>query len=257
VRGVAVDLLAAARKLGMAKSVDERRWAQAQIRRAAPPGWTQWMVMLLPKPGKPLDVVAKRRDIYLQPHGLKLLMNGFKPEYDRVARGVQPAANSGFRKARDAPEVALAMALAREEAYSENRGLCRGYADKAGYFQSIVRRMQQAVERRAGVAPEVTTCVMALQEATEVRMDSGEGLAHGADSEIGVGQGDTDGPTRSMEPLAIETRAIELLVVGFKFTQPRGVARTRMVQLLFADDGSKTTGGPWEMQVGYTVMSVI
>ena len=57
-------------------------------------------MILLPKPGKPLDEVAKRRDIFLQPHGLKLLMNAVKPVYDEVARGAQPASNAGFRERR-------------------------------------------------------------------------------------------------------------------------------------------------------------
>ena len=66
------------------EAAEERRAAEAAVRAAAPPAWTSWMVMLLPKPGKPLDELSKRRDIYLQPHGLKLFMNGLKPEYDAV-----------------------------------------------------------------------------------------------------------------------------------------------------------------------------
>ena len=47
------------------------------------------------------------------------------------------------------------------------------------------------------------------------------------ESNVGNGQGDTMAPMRSMIPLAIETRAVEWLVVGFQFVAPKGVGRTR------------------------------
>ena len=110
------DLLLAGMELEAANDMQGRRRAQARIRQAAPRGWTRWLVILLPKPRKPLDQLSKRRDIYLQPHGLKLMMNGFRKEYDELLRVAQPLCNSGFRRARDAPEAQLSMAHAREEA---------------------------------------------------------------------------------------------------------------------------------------------
>ena len=41
------------------------------------------------------------------------------------------------------------------------------------------------------------------------------------ESNAGNGQGDTIAPMRSMIPLAIETRAVEWLVVGFQFVAQR------------------------------------
>ena len=75
-------MLAAASEMERAGTTHERRVATEAVRRAAPRGrgWVEWLVILLTKPGKALDVLSKRRDIYLQPHSLKLLMNGFKPE---------------------------------------------------------------------------------------------------------------------------------------------------------------------------------
>ena len=91
------------------------------VRQAAPEGWTRWLIILLTKPGKPVDVLSKRRDICLQPHSLKLLMNGFKPAYDAVQRAVQPEANTGFRPKGSAPQIALVVGLQREEAVGERR----------------------------------------------------------------------------------------------------------------------------------------
>eukprot|EP00966_Prymnesium_polylepis_P221520 5124516-Prymnesium_polylepis.1 len=86
------------------------------VRTAAPRGWTRWLVILLTKPGKARDVLSKRRDIYLQPHSLKLLMNGYSPAYAAAQRAAQPAANTGFRPGGSATQMALAMGSMREEA---------------------------------------------------------------------------------------------------------------------------------------------
>ena len=46
------------------------------------------------------------------------------------------------------------------------------------------------------------------------------------ESNVCNGQGDTIAPMRSMIPLAIETRAVEWLVVGFQFVARRESADT-------------------------------
>ena len=256
-RGAAADVLAAAHELERARTPSERRSATVAVREAAPRGWTRWLVILLTKPGKPLDVVSKRRDIYLQPHSLKLLMNGFKPAYGEVQRAAQPAANTGFRPGGSAPQAAIILGLMREEAVSERKAWYRGYCDKGGFFQSVVRRVQKAAEARCGVPPDVTSVVMALHETLVVSYDSGTGLTPGTESQVGNGQGDTDGPTRSMEPLAIETRAVEWLVAGGAYRTPKGLDRRRTPQEWFADDGAFGVDSFRMLQVNFTVMSVM
>ena len=78
-------------------------------------------MVLLTKPGKAHDVLSKRRDIYLQAHSLKLLMNGYTAEYEAAQRAAQPAANAGFRRGGSAPQAAIAIGLMREEAAGERR----------------------------------------------------------------------------------------------------------------------------------------
>ena len=51
------------------------------------------------------------------------------------------------------------------------------------------------------------------------------------------GQGDTDGPVRSMLMLDATTRAVEQLCAGFRYDMPEGVGATRVPQVFFADDG--------------------
>ena len=256
-RGAAADVRIAAYELELATTPEERRHAIEAVRIAAPRGWVDWLVVLLTKPGKPLDVLSNRRDIYLQPHSLKLLMNGYTPQYDRAQRRGQPAANTGFRPKGSAPQTAMAMGLAREEAVSERRSWYRGYCDKGGFFQSVARRVQRAAERRCGVPADVTEVVMALHEALVVRYDSGKGLTPGTESKVGNGQGDSKGPTRSMEPLAIETRAIEWLVAGRSFRTPAGAGRRRVTQVWFADDGAFEVDSFSLLQVMFTVLSTM
>ena len=256
-RGVAVDLRAAASELERASTPTLRRVAMEAVRHAAPEGWTAWLVILLTKPGKALDVLSKRRDIYLQPHSLKLFMNGVKPHYDAAQRAAQPATNTGFRPGGSATQSGMTMGLMREEAVSERAAWYRGYCDKGGFFQSVARRMQHATERLCDVTPDVTEIVMALHDCLMVRYDSGAGLTPGTESEVGNGQGDTDGPTRSMEPLAIETRAIEWLVAGRAMRTPAGVERRRVVSIFFADDGAFEVDTFENLQKLFTVISAL
>ena len=128
-----------------------------------------------------------------------------------------------------------------------------------------MRRVQRVVEARSGVLADVTSVVLALHESLVVRYDSGAGLTHGTESWVGNGQGDTLGPTRSMEPLAIETRAIEWLVMGHPFRVPtlRGQGglpagqRTRTVSGWFADDGALVVDAFCMLQRAFTVASVM
>ena len=129
------------------------------------------------------------------------------------------------------------MAHAREEAYGARHRLLVAWTDKPGYFMSMCRKVQRITELKLGARVSTTSVILALQESIEVAIDSGEGMTHGVDSETGAGQGDSAAPPRSMIPLSVEERAVEFLVLGTRFEGPSGVARDRVVQSWFADDG--------------------
>ena len=126
-RDIAADVLVAADALERARNPQERRVAVELIREAAPPGWTQWIIMLLTKPGKALDVLSKRRDICLQPHSLKLCANAVASHYVELQEHVQPEANTGFRERGAATTTALWLGLTKEEAASERKGWYCGF----------------------------------------------------------------------------------------------------------------------------------
>ena len=109
-------------------------------------------------------MLSKLRDIYLQAHSLKLYMNCVGEHYKEAQRHVQPASNPGFRAAGSAQRAALVIGLQREEAVGERRAWHRGLCDKGGFFQSIPRRVQQAVEASSGVPAPITSSVLALHD---------------------------------------------------------------------------------------------
>ena len=254
-RGVATDLAVAAGELERAETEAAVTAAKAAIRQAAPRGWTEWLVILLAKPGKPRDVLGKLRDIYLQAHSLKLYMNCVGEHYKEAQRHVQPASNPGFRAAGSAQRAALVIGLQREEAVSERRAWHRGLCDKGGFFQSIPRRVQQAVEASSGVPAPITSSVLALHDTLRVRYDSGQGLTEGTDMQSGNGQGCSQGPPRSMTPLTVETRAVEWLVAGEQFRTPTGLPGARVGQTCFADDTAAGAGAHSTLQTSFTVTS--
>ena len=82
-------------------------------------------------------------------------------------------------------------------------------------------------------------------------------MTPGTESEVGNGQGDSMGPSQSMEALAIETRAVEWLVAGCSFRVPGGVERRRTPSCWFADDGAFQVDSFAGLQMVFTVVSVM
>ena len=256
-REMAGELHTASEGLRAAETEGAHRDGLEAVRRSVPEAWTTWLVILLAKPGKAPDRFSNMRDIYLQPHGLKLFMNGLKPMYDMCAEGVVPLANAGFREDREAPEQTLTMAILQEQAEDEGKPWYRGFIDFAGFFQSVVRRVQEMVEMRAGVAPQVVEVVIALHDSLQVAVDTGERISPAVPSLTGNGQGDTDGPVRSMLMLAAMMEAVERLCVGAELRMPAGAGRRRVVQVFFADDGAFGTSDFEALQVVFYVASTV
>ena len=233
-------------------------------RRAAPEAWWRWESVLLPKPNEDPTVFARRRDIWLPPHGLKLLTIMTRAEYDSVAygqgprgmAGAVPLGQGGFAFLRNAGEATLALSLQREMAFVARTGCYRGYCDLAGFFMSISRNVQHEVESRAGVRPDVTDVIFALQAATQMRYDIGAGLTPGVPSERGVGQGTTDGPRRSTLLLAQMQRAVDALVAGFEYPSPWLAEGTRVPCVFFADGGFGTDSFAM-LQLVFDVISTV
>ena len=256
-RDMGVALARASQRLRQAGTAAEVEDGRRQVREAVPEWWTKWLVILLAKPGRKPDRMSSMRDIYLQPHGLKLFMNGLKPRYDMGAEGLLLASQSGFRRDRDAPEQTMAMSIQQEQAEEGGRPWYRGFIDYSGFFQSIVRRIQEMVEARGHVPLTMTEAVVALHDSLRVAVDTGACVAPAVPSLTGNGQGDTDGPVRSMLMLDPITRAVEQLCAGFRYDMPAGVGATRVPQVWFADDGSFGTDDHGMLRVIFTVVSMV
>ena len=82
----------------------------------------------------------------------------------------------------------LAMAILQEQAEDLGKPWYRGFIDFAGFFQSVVRRVQEMVEAKAGVAPQVTEVVVALHDSLQVAVDTGERVSPAVASLTGNGQ---------------------------------------------------------------------
>jgi len=127
-RDTAADVIVAADALERAGSPQDRRVAIEMIRDAAPQGWTQWIIMLLTKPGKALDVLSKRRDICLQPHSLKLCANAVAPHYAKV----QEARAHGARGRAHVQVVGTRAATARPRHGDDVAPRSRGISGRSG-----------------------------------------------------------------------------------------------------------------------------
>ena len=70
--------------------------------------------MLAMKPGEDPRELGRRRDLWLMPHGQKLVMRLLQTEYDRAADESVPGGQAGFTSRRGAPEQMLMMRVHKE-----------------------------------------------------------------------------------------------------------------------------------------------
>ena len=91
--------------------------------------------MLAMKPGEDVYDLSRRRDLWLMPHGQKLVMRLLQTEYDRAAQGTVPGGQAGFTFGRGAPEQVLMMRIHKEQCMAMRTPCLRGYIDWATMFK--------------------------------------------------------------------------------------------------------------------------
>ena len=82
-------------------------------------------------------------------------------------------------------------------------------------------RSSRRMTRQSNWAQSSSTALPVQKSQLPFRASTGTYGVPAKESNVGNGQGDTMAPMRSMIPLAIETRAVEWLVVGFQFVARR------------------------------------
>eukprot|EP00964_Phaeocystis_antarctica_P083525 scaffold52542_cov40-Phaeocystis_antarctica.AAC.3 len=100
------------------------------------------------------------------------------------------------------------------------------------------RVVQRRCEVHFGVAPRLTDIVFAVHEAAKAFFETALGKVGPAAVRIGNGQGCPRGPDRSLLPLTVVIRAVEILAArGFVYAAPSGFERG-VPQFWMADDGA-------------------
>ena len=189
--------------------------------------------MLFMKPGEDPCELGRRRDIWLECHGLKLTMFMLGNEYEKVADETIPRSQAGNVNGRGCPEQTLVMRCQKEQCAAERQMCCRAYLDLGVFFMSCVREVQWEAERWCGVRPEVTETVKALYEGATGRYETAYGLTEAFPMAGGNTQGCNQSPTRSKMQLRLLQEAVSRLCQGFRF---RG-AQHSVPQLWYCDDG--------------------
>ena len=204
-----------------------------------PEGWSTWPVILAPKPGKDRRVLRKRRDITLLQHGWSLLLKLLRPGYGERVEATRPWCQAGFEAHRTPPCQTLCLRAAIEQSMVLRRPLVIAFLDYAGFFNSVIRDVQRLCERRFDVPPRLSEVVFAVHEAARAYFETALGQVGPAPVKRGNGQGCPLGPDRSLLPLTLVARAVELLGGhgGWTFAAPEGCERA-VSQVWCADDGS-------------------
>ena len=121
--------------------------AQVVRERQYPPEWREWFVTMIPKAKRDPSLFKNLRDIWLVPHGWKIVTACFSAEYKRVNAETQPHAAHGFRQLRNAAQASLVVKLQTEEAAILCQPLVRMYFDLEGFFMGVVRAVLLELEK--------------------------------------------------------------------------------------------------------------
>ena len=206
--------------------------------RDVPESWSDWPVILAPKPGKDRRLLRKRRDITLLPHAWALFMKLIQPGYSRPVEVARPWCQAGFEAFRTPPAQTLGLRAAMEQAMAMRSTIAIAFLDYKGFFNSIIRMVQRRCEAHFGVAPRLTDIVFAVHEAGKAYFETALGKVGPAAVRCGNGQGCPRGPDRSLLPLTVVIRAVEILEArGFVYAAPEGFERG-VPQFWMADDGA-------------------
>ena len=226
---------------------DLREVAMTQV---YPGKWKEWLVLMIEKPGRDKTLIKNLRDLWLVPHGWKLITGMNAREYERAYERKLPTHATGFRQGHNALEALMAVKLAGSVMGGVEAQVWRAYVDLDGFFMHINRLVLLELELAMGVVDGVPRGMKALQDAAVGRINTRYGLTELFKMESGCGQGCNASPVRSLADLLPAQLTVARLVPGVKFPVRGDGARAVMQQGWFADDGTLLAESGRELQMG-------
>ena len=133
--------------------------------------------MLTLKAGGTASDIAQYRDLWLVPHGQKLVMHMLSNEYDEVNAKVIPGSQAGWEPGRMCAEMIVTVRLMIEQAAIEGREICIGFQDLSTCFMSIAKEIQFQLEAALGVEPEISAVIKALHTNVTGQFETEHGLS--------------------------------------------------------------------------------
>ena len=198
-----------------------------------PSEWKDVLALLVMKPGEDPRELGRRRDIWLEPHGQKILQRMLTTgEYNVVADRTVPGSQAGFTEMRGAAEQSWILRAHKEQCAMEQQPCYKAYLDYSTLFMSCVRQCQSEVEARLGVRTEVTAVMEELHRELKGRFETEWGLTPPVPIEEGNIQGAITSPVQAKLMLSVVQRVVTRTCEGYSF---RTAARATP-QLWFADD---------------------
>ena len=188
-------------------------------RREYPEEWSQWVALLAMKPGEDARELGRRRDLWLAPHAVKIITRCLTREFDRAVYEAAPASNTGFTPGAGATAQTLTLKLHRARCRREKQDYVVGFCDMGCYFMSICREVQAHAQEWAGVKPEVTDVMAALQKGIQGRSETAYGLTEAYRVFRGIMQGCIGSPSRSLLQLRFMQMLVRDACQGYRFRQ--------------------------------------
>ena len=211
------------------------------ITRQYPMEWSEWIALLVMKPGEDPYDLQRRRDIWLQSHAMKMVEAMLLEEYEEVAKAQVPCEQAGWTAQRNGAEHVMSARLVMELCSRLSISHARCYVDLGTFFESVPNETQWIVEEAMGVNKHAMNTVRDLREGYEAtnyptaggRFETAKGLTDKVTRFKGLGQGDVLSPARAKLTMAVVQRILARTIKGIRFDNVE--ANTPF--LVYADDG--------------------
>ena len=199
-----------------------------------PEEWMRIIYVLLRKKRGDQRLVAKRRDIALMAHTMKLLGKMVHIEaYARIQNSLDPS-QVGWRAAHGATDAATTLAHVIETAARLRTPMFLLYVDLRTFFPALHRQVIAASELLHGLPPTVVKLVCEMYAESVGQYDSKHGLSEAFDIDNGGLMGCVLSPDRAKFVLDLATVAICMICKGAKVWARSD--RRRILSILCADD---------------------
>ena len=221
-----------------------------------PESWTMQEATLIPKPGKDRVKLSGWREIWVQAHMWKVVVNAVLPECRTAIDAVRPWCNSGFIALHGCPEMSMTLRHKIEIAMLLRKSLHLYFQDYKCFFPSLSRMLTSFLLHEYGAPTDTMQLMREMQDQVLGCFKTARGPTKKTKLLRGMPMGAVEAPDFSMTITAVVQHAINKFVRGTP-TPAQTEQICAIIQMWYCDDSLASDFDESKLQAMIDVMVVL